>query len=170
MCNDVPDFYEKAVRPLSLKNRILAPLYWLYYRCDRAQTEKIDLSMFLSNWAEREYKSIYGGRTQVVRSGADPEHFSPDGDRNKIRTRFGYSESEFVLLWLGIFMPHRRLEDAIEAVARLASRGVKVRLLLAGSDRTYPRYLSSLKGLARARGVEHEVTFTGKVSDKAIQA
>ena len=169
MCNDVPDFYEKAIRPQSLKSRVLAPLYWLYYVCDRAQNEKIDLSMFLSKWAESEYKSIYRGRTQVARSGADPSRFKPGGDRNNIRARFGYAESEFALLWLGIFMPHRRLEDAIEAVAILASRGVRVKLLLAGSDRSYPRHVSSLKALARNRGVEHEVTFTGKVADEEIQ-
>jgi len=169
MCNDVPDFYEKAVRPQSLKSRVLAPLYWLYYVCDRAQNKKVNLSMFLSKWAESEYKSIYRGRTQVVRSGADPSRFKPGGDRKRIRERFGYHESEFVLLWLGIFMPHRRLEDAIEAVALLAPRGVRVKLLLAGSDRSYPQYLSSLKALARSRGVESEVTFTGKITDEEIQ-
>jgi glycosyltransferase involved in cell wall biosynthesis len=168
MCNDVPDFQQKARRPQSIKSIILAPLYWLYYFYDRRQNRKTDLTLFLSNWAESEYKAIYSGPTRVVRSGADPTRFLPDGDRNRIRARFGYAEGEFVLLWLGIFMPHRRLEDAIEAVRHLASQGTRIRLLLAGSDRSYPEYLNSLKTLVHGLGLQDLVTFTGKVADDEI--
>jgi glycosyltransferase involved in cell wall biosynthesis len=169
MCNDVPDFYHKAIRPRSIKSAASVPLYSLYYLYDRVQNRKIDVTMLLSNWAESEYRAVYSGRTQVVRSGADPNRFAPGGDREKIRRRFGFSEGEFVLLWLGIFMPHRHLEDAIEAVARSTSNGLKVRLLLAGSDRSYPDYLRSLKQLALSRGLKDEVIFSGKVADDEIR-
>jgi glycosyltransferase involved in cell wall biosynthesis len=169
MCNDVPDFYHKAIRPRSIKSALSMPLYCLYYLYDRAQNRKIDLTMFLSNWAESEYKAVYTGRTQVVRSGADPDRFAPGGDREKIRSRFGFSEGEFVLLWLGIFMPHRHLEDAIEAIARSTSNGLKVKLLLAGSDRSYPDYLRSLKQLTLGRGLKDKVIFSGKVADEEIR-
>jgi D-inositol-3-phosphate glycosyltransferase len=169
MCNDVPDFYQKAIRPRSIKSALSMPLYWFYYLYDRAQNRKIDLTMLLSNWVETEYKAVYSGPTQVVRSGADPDRFAPGGDRAKIRSRFGFSEGEFVLLWLGIFMPHRHLEDAIEAVARSTSNGLKVKLLLAGSDRSYPDYLRSLKQLALSRGLKDKVIFSGKVADEEIR-
>ncbi len=169
MCNDVPDCHQNALRPRSMKGMILAPLYWLYYLYDRRQNRKVDLTVLVSNWAERDYKAIYCGPTCVVRPGADPTRFAPGGDRAKIRTRFGFTDDEFVLLWLGIFMPHRRLQDAITAVSRLASLGIEVRLLLAGSDRSYPEYLESLKALASALGVQHLVIFTGKVADEEIR-
>src|SRR5205807_8534240 len=102
-------------------------------------------------------------------SGADPERFARGGDRRKIRDRFGYKDSDFVLLWLGIFMPHRRLQDAIEAASRLKSQGFPVRLLLAGSDRSFPEYFNSLKTLAAQLGITEEVTFAGKVADEEIQ-
>lgn len=168
MCNDVPDFLYKAARPQSIKSMVMAPLYWLYYLYDRRQNSKVDLAMFLSNWAESEYKLIYRGPTCVVRSGADPSRFAPGGKRAAIRARFGFMDDEFVLLWLGIFMPHRRLEDAIEALADLASQGRNVRLLLAGSDRSYPEYLSSLKALVHRLGLESTVIFAGKVADEEI--
>ncbi|HYL93360.1 MAG TPA: glycosyltransferase family 4 protein, partial [Alphaproteobacteria bacterium] len=79
-----------------------------------------------------------------------------------------FSPDDFVLLWLGIFMPHRRLQDAIQAIHLLKSRGVKARLLLAGSDRSYPEYLTSLRTLARKLEVEDRVTFAGKVADEEI--
>jgi glycosyltransferase involved in cell wall biosynthesis len=119
MCNDVPDFQLKCRQRESLRATILSPLYWLYYLYDRRQNRRIQLTLLLSWWAEREYKAIYPGATEVVRSGADPHRFFPGGDRLKIRTRFGFSHDVFVLLWLGIFMPHRRLEDVIEATSRL---------------------------------------------------
>ena len=169
MCNDVPDFFQKARCPRSIKSAILVPLYWLYYFYDRRQNRKVDLTLLLSNWAESEFKKIYHGRTHVVRSGSDPTRFAPGGDRGRIRTRFGFAEDEFVLLWLGIFMPHRRLEDAIEAAGHLASQGTKIRLLLAGSDRSYPEYLSSLQSLVNRLGLQQVVIFSGKVADEEIR-
>jgi glycosyltransferase involved in cell wall biosynthesis len=168
MCNDVPNLYEKSQQRQSI-GMIGAAVHWLYYVYDRAQNRKVDMTMFLSQWAEGEFKKIYAGRTCVVRSGADPERFAHGGDRRKIRDRFGYKESDFVLLWLGIFMPHRRLQDAIEAVSWLKSQGFPVRLLLAGSDRSFPEYFNSLKTLAAQLGVTEEVTFAGKVADEEIQ-
>src|ERR1700739_2784401 len=128
MCNDVPNLHEKSTQRQSL-GRISAMVHRLYYLYDRAQNRKVDLTLFLSNWAEIEFKAVYPARTRVVRSGADPGRFASGGDRQKIRSRFGYKEAEFVLLWLGIFMPHRRLQDAIEAVSQLKSKGFHVRLL-----------------------------------------
>jgi hypothetical protein len=98
----------------------------------------------------------------------DPARFAPHGDRAKIRVRFGYSNDDFILLWLGIFMPHRRLEDGIEALGHLTSRGVSVKLLLAGSDRTHPAYLTSLKALAQNLGLMDRVIFAGKVEEEEI--
>lgn len=168
-CNDVPDFQAKAKQPHSLRNTIMAPLYWLYYLCDRRQNRKIARTLLLSTWAENEYKAIYRGATRIVRAGADPSRFAPGGERRKIRARFGYRDGEFVVLWLGIFMPHRRLEDLIAAVRCLRSRSIQVKLLLAGSDRSYPQYFNSLKAMAADLGVEDQITFAGKVPDEEIQ-
>ncbi|HEV3317460.1 MAG TPA: glycosyltransferase family 4 protein [Candidatus Angelobacter sp.] len=168
MCNDVPNFHQQARQRKSI-GFLRAAVSWLYYVYDRAQNRKADLTLFLSNWAESEFLAIYAGRTRVVRSGADPNRFAPGGDRLKIRQRFGYRSDDFVLLWLGIFMPHRRLQDAIEAVSLLAADGAKVRLLLAGSDRSYPEYCDSLKTLAHELGVQDRITFAGKVADEEIR-
>lgn len=167
MCNDVPNLHEKAQQRRSL-GMVNAAVHQLYYLYDRLQNRNVDLTLFLSSWAEREFKAIYSGPTRVVRSGTDTSRFGQGADRQKIRDRFGYSSGDFVLLWLGIFMPHRRLQDAIEAVSRLRSKGLPVRLLLAGSDRSFPEYLNSLKALAAQLNVTHEVTFAGKVGDEEI--
>ena len=168
MCNDVPNLHEKAQQRRSI-GLISAAVHWLYYVYDRVQNRKVDLTLFLSNWAEGEFKAIYAGPTRVVRSGADPGRFARGGDRQKIRDRFGYSSSDFVLLWLGIFMPHRRLQDAIEAVSLLKSQGFPVRLLLAGSGLSFPEYFNTVKALSAQLGVAQAVTFAGRVPDEEIQ-
>lgn len=168
MCNDVPNLYEKSRQGKSI-GMIRAAIHRLYYLYDRAQNRKVDLTMFLSNWAESEFKAIYSGRTCVVRSGADPVRFSPGGNRQKIRDRFNYKPDEFVLLWLGIFMPHRRLQDAIEAISRPILHDAKVRLLLAGSGRSFPEYFSYLKDLAAKLNVGDRVIFAGKVEDDEVR-
>jgi glycosyltransferase involved in cell wall biosynthesis len=167
MCNDVPNFHQQAHdrKTVGTLRSAIARLYYVY---DRAQNRKIDLTLFLSNWAESEFKPIYLSRTRVVRSGADPSRFAPGGDRDRIRRRFGYSPDDFVLFWLGIFMPHRRLQDAIEAVGLLRS-SAKTKLLLAGSDRSFPEYCNALKSLVQERGIQERVTFAGKVDDQEIR-
>jgi glycosyltransferase involved in cell wall biosynthesis len=168
MCNDVPNFHQQAQQRKTL-GVFKAAVSWLQYIYDRAQNRKVNLTLLLSNWAESEFKAIYAGKTRVVRSGADPSRFAPGGNRKKIRERFGYGSCDFVLLWLGILMPHRRLQDAIEAVSILAQREVNVKLLLAGSDRYYPQYCDSLKRLANELGIHDRVAFAGKIADEEIR-
>jgi len=165
-CNDVPELYAQAQPGRSGFLRRL--FYRLAYSYDRAQARKMDLTVFLSHWAEGEFKAIYPVPTAVVRSGADPHKFRPGGDGRKVRDRFAYSFDDFVLLWLGIFMPHRRLQDAIEAVALLKERGRKIKLLLAGSGDTFPEYFAQLQSLVAQRQLAGEVTFAGKVADQEI--
>ncbi|MFI5070114.1 MAG: glycosyltransferase family 4 protein [Terriglobales bacterium] len=169
MCNDVPTFPEKSQQRGSVKKSISAAVHRFYYWYDRKQNRKMDLTLLLSRWAESEFRAVYDGPTCVVRSGMDPVRFTSGGGREKIRSRFEFNEKDFVLLWLGIFMPHRRLEDAIEAVALLADRGVRVKLLLAGSPTSFPGYFDSLKALVSRLGIESQVIFAGKVADEEIR-
>jgi glycosyltransferase involved in cell wall biosynthesis len=168
MCNDVPDFFAKSRQSQTPTAKMFAPLYRQYYLYDRKQNLGVDLTVLLSEWAGREFRAIYPIPTRILGSGADPQFFVRGRNRTHMRARFDYAEQDFVLLWLGIFMPHRRLEDAITAVSLLASSGIEVRLLLAGSDRSYPGYCDLLKAMARNLGVQHLVTFTGKVADEEI--
>lgn len=167
MCNDVPNFHEKMRDARS--GRLSRLIYRLDYLYDRAQARKIDLIVFLSRWAESEFKAIYSARTRVVRSGSDPERFRPGGDRKKVRTRFGFSDQDFVVLWLGIVMPHRRLQDAILAIHHLKRQGNNVKLLVAGSGEAFPEYFQSLQTLTRDLNLEREVTFAGKVPDDEMR-
>lgn len=169
MSNDVPNLYEKAHQQHAIRNMLRAIVYRLFYFYDRAQNRKVDVTVLVSSWAESEYRLIYPGKTCVARPGIDVDQFRPGGDRVGLRQRFGYAPKDFVLLWLGIIMPHRRLQDAIEAVAELRNRGVKVKLLIAGTEDAFPEYAGSLKHQVEMLGLEREVRFSGKVADREIR-
>lgn len=169
MCNDVPTFPEKSRQRGSLKATISALVHHFYYWYDRRQNRQVDLTALLSRWAEKEFKAVYPGPTRLIKSGMDPERFAPGGDRDKVRRRFGYQDSDFVLLWLGIFMPHRRLQDAIDAIATLTARAVPVKLLLAGDGGQFPEYLHALKAQASRLRINEAVIFSGKVDDHEIR-
>lgn len=64
---------------------------------------------------------------------------------------------------IGALSPTKRQVDAIETVAVLASRYPDMSLVLLGSGK--PSYQRKLEGLARARGLEHRVSFYGYVND-----
>ena len=74
MCNDVPDFRRKAQRPQSMRSMAKGLLYWFYYFYDRRQNRKVDLTLFLSNWAESEYRSCL---SRVVRASCEAEPTLP---------------------------------------------------------------------------------------------
>ena len=135
MANDVPDFALKVFHPGSMRDALLIPLRLCYFFFDRIQNRRVDLAVLLSNWATHQFKLHYPLKTTIVPSGMDPTRFTPGGDRRKIRDRFGCTDGEFLLLWLGIFMPHRRLENAIRAVHELASRGVRASFRLPRPER-----------------------------------
>jgi len=169
MSNDVPNLHERAHQQHPIRNPLRALVYRLFYLYDRAQNQKIDITVLVSDWAQTEYQRIYPGRTCVVHPGMDPREFRPGGDRKKIRDRFGYAPDEFVVLWLGIIMPHRRLQDAIEAIAELRKRELKVRLLIAGSVDAFPGYVSSLQAQTARLHLEKSVTFSGRVANHEMR-
>src|SRR5215472_7063104 len=170
MCNDVPDFKQKydAARPVhSAASRLKALIYKWMWKYDARQIRGVDLTLVLSQWTKTQLLDVYKARVSVIRSGMD-QYLHNVGDSEKIRRRFGFTQSDFVVLWFGIFMPHRRLEDAITATARLRERGIQIRLLLAGSQLAFPDYAEHLKLLAARLNVQDAVTFAGTVAEHEV--
>jgi D-inositol-3-phosphate glycosyltransferase len=170
MCNDVPDFKQKhdAERSSgSLVSRLKSAIYRAMWRYDARQVRDIDQTVVLSEWTKDKLLEAYQTPVSVVRSGMD-SGLQIAGDSEKIRQRFGIQPSDFVVLWFGILMPHRRLEDAITAVSRLRESGVSAHMLLAGSCSAFPDYAENLQGLACQLDVEDSVIFTGRVSEAEV--
>jgi glycosyltransferase involved in cell wall biosynthesis len=73
------------------------------------------------------------------------------------------------LLTVGAFLPHKRLADQVDAVASLASRGLEVRLTVAGAAGSR-RVLDQLGALVRERGLDHRVAMLPDAAEGTLDA
>jgi glycosyltransferase involved in cell wall biosynthesis len=87
-------------------------------------------------------------------------------DRDGARAELGLAPQHRVVGWVGRLDRKKRVEDVVEAAALLLPRLPDARFLLVGGpDAFMPEYEAELKALARARGVESVVVFTGDRAD-----
>ncbi len=170
MCNDVPDFkqkYESARIDRPWVAKMKAMLYRRMWKYDARQIKNVDATVVLSDWTRSELLKVCDTTVSVVRSGMD-SGLRVAGDSCKIRHRFGFASTDFVVLWFGILMPHRRLEDGIIATALLRKRGIGVRLLIAGSPFAFPAYAEYLKRVAGQHRVQDTIILAGPVPEAEV--
>ncbi len=98
---------------------------------------------------------VDGERVAVVRNGADPLPDSVVAGDEAMRAR------EPRLVVLSRLVPHKQIEDALDAVARLRAAHPGLRLDIVGSG----WWESRLRDRARALGIAGSVTFHGHVSE-----
>jgi D-inositol-3-phosphate glycosyltransferase len=104
----------------------------------------------------------------MIPCGFDPAEFSPM-DRAEARAELGLAQDEKVVLQLGRMVPRKGVDNVVAALARLIRAGrleQRVRLLVVGGESREPDprltpELGRLRSLARAEGIEDQVTFVG---------
>ncbi len=82
--------------------------------------------------------------------------------------RHGIAGKNIALLCVGALFPHRRFEDAIEAVKMLVGLGYDPVLSIIGTQ-TDKLYYEMLQRLVRDRGLEKRVVFCGTVSEEELR-
>lgn len=145
MCDDARNWEEAGYRTYYSR-----PVQWVFDQVMRRMevpiVREIDRIVVLDHHVKRIMEDFYHRPTQVVRSGLDVQAFSEKPEaRRKIRERYGILENDFLLLWLGILAPHRRLEDALAAVRLVARERQDVRFLIVGSAAFSPAYARQLQ-------------------------
>jgi glycosyltransferase involved in cell wall biosynthesis len=160
MCDDARNWEEPGYRIY-----YAPPVQWLFdrvmARLEKPVVSKIDRIITLDHRVKSILESYYGRPTEVIRSGLDAATFSRRaGTRAAIRARHGISDGDFLLLWLGILEPHRRIEDTLEALRwlRLDGRSA-IRFLIAGSGAFAPAYVRKLQELTEYYGLQDVVRF-----------
>jgi len=171
MCNDPPWSPERS--PSGIR-RLTSPLRALLRRAlrwhDLRATRQVSRIVVLSEYAKGLVDAAYGSDCTVVRSGVDFQSLQLDDPEQaaELRRRYGISPGAFLLLSLGILMPHRRLEDALAGVAAAAAEGHDIHFLIVGSPSEYPDYAERLRVLARHLGMDGRVTFAGAVPESRL--
>ncbi|HKV05090.1 MAG TPA: glycosyltransferase family 4 protein [Candidatus Acidoferrales bacterium] len=160
MCDDARNWEAPGYRPY-----YAPPVQWLFdhvmARLEKPVVRQIDRIVTLDHRVKRILEGYYGRPADVVRSGLDSVWFRARPEaRQDIRARYGFEPGDFLLLWLGIIEPHRRLEDAVEALGLLQRRGrADVRLLIAGNPAFAPQYVRKLQELVDRNQLGNFVRF-----------
>lgn len=169
MCNDYL-WPQSATSGRRTANPIRALWRWLVRRYDRAQARAVDRVVVLSEMAGRQAGTGYGISTTVVRSGSVVSVRPRVSTRQAaaLRRRLGIHRDSFLLLFVGILMPHRRLEDVLQALAEPPLRQRAARLLVVGDRGQYPAYARRLADLAQDLGMSDRVTWAGAVPEAEL--
>ena len=149
MCDDARNWEEPGYRP-----HYAPPVQWLFDHAmswlEKPIVREIDRIIALDHRVKRILEGYYRRPVEVIRSGLDTSLFSARPQaRDEIRARHNIPPDDFLLLWLGILEPHRRIEGALEALRLLRLRGRKTaRLLIAGAAHLNPAYARKLQEIA----------------------
>jgi len=160
MCEDARNWEQRGYRPY-----YSAPLQYVFDgvmgQLEKRVVRNIDRVVTLDSRVKTIVEHYYHRPAAVVRSGVDSTSFRKrESARDEIRIRHGIARNDFLLLWLGILEPHRRLEDAIEALHLVHLRGAgQVKFLVAGSDAIAPRYVEKLQELTSRYRLAGSVRF-----------
>ncbi len=110
-------------------------------------------------WAEE----MLGREAVVVRSGIEVSNFP-------YRKRTDLQKNVVSLFTTGIFFPHRRFEDIIEAMKLCDAKGVRADLFIVGKYEDKDSYYRKVSERVRAKGLEARVHFLGEVSEADLIA
>jgi len=100
------------------------------------------------------------GAISIIPNGVNIERFFRDGGkRAEFRVKNSFSESDFVLCFVGHEFERKGLYPVIEALSALPR---EVRLVVAGGR---GQMLNAAREFAEARGVQNRVTFLGAVQE-----
>ena len=160
MCDDARNWEEPGYRPY-----YRPPIQWCFDRLmswlEKPVVRKIDRIIALDHRVQGILESYYGRPADVIRSGVDAVKFCPRAkSRESLRARHGIGVNDFLLLWLGIIEPHRRLEDALESLRLLRLHDREdVRLLIAGTPEFSRGYVRKLQEIVARYQLDDLVRF-----------
>ena len=92
--------------------------------------------------------------------GTNPEFFSPEKDSGRLRAKWGLT-NEPVVLTVARLVPHKGQDNALRALALLASEFPELRYVMVGEGHDEPR----LRALAAELSVADRVVFAGALPD-----
>lgn len=142
-----------------------------WWKCikGRRQLKKIVKNTFFS-WAASEYsrkelEALGLQHTRELSIAVEPDKYTHYELVQELLDK--YNDDVTTLLMVGRGVPHKKLDEAIEAVAWYKNNiSDKIRLVLAGNVK--PSYGKKLYTMAQKLNVEDNVLFTGKISNEEL--
>lgn len=160
--NDLPVYGSNFKNWEGIIKFILSPLRGeIFLRLKHTKyIKKIDKIVVMDNLNKNKLKDNLGLESVIVRNGVDIRKFKfnermPSGNKLKILSN-------------GIFFPHRRLEDLIEALKMLKDRGTEFELNQVGTDIRCKWYAAKIYKMVKDLSLADYVVFHGQVSEERL--
>ncbi|MDD3643025.1 MAG: glycosyltransferase [Candidatus Krumholzibacteria bacterium] len=135
--------------------RLAAPLY-------RRLRRSLDAVIACSDEVARSHKRrIDPSRLITIPNGVDTGYFVPRAPDPAERSAAGAGTGDFLIAAVGSLTPQKGFDLLIEAVSRLAERGIPARLIVAGGG----PLRKELEARARAKGIAGSTRFAGWIAD-----
>jgi glycosyltransferase involved in cell wall biosynthesis len=148
-----------------LRSRLAARLaHGIESRCLKKTIEITVFSQYTRSLLLKLHGNGIAARARVIPGWIDPERFRIINNRQQTKVELGWPVDRKVFLTVRRLFPRMGLERLIRAVRVIASRGVPIRLVIAG---TGPQ-LDELKTLVHNLELDASVQFAGYVSDEIL--
>lgn len=145
--------------------RALSPKQWAKGIIEDAPYAKGKRVIAISEMVQRDISDHYGipaDRIITIYNGVDTNRFHPRNKkyREEIRSRYGMSSKDLLLLFVSHNFRLKGLRNVVQALALIKRKRQNVKLLVIGRDRTEP-----YRRLAKKAGCAEDVLFAGGVRD-----
>ncbi len=101
---------------------------------------------------------------EAVSNGIDLSRFTPGDAPAELYEKFGIPKNKKIVTYIGRIDAEKHLGVLLEAYAKIATSGTHLLIVGDGTD------IERQKNLAHELGIDHQTTFTGRVSDDEIIA
>ena len=145
--------------------RVLSPKQWTKGFIEDAPYANAKKVIAISEIVHRDISDYYGiaeDRMVTIYNGVDTERFHPRNKayRDEIRSQYGISPQELLLLFVSHNFRLKGLRYLIQAIALIKRKRQNVKLLVVGRDKAGP-----YRRLAKKIGCADDVFFAGGVKD-----
>lgn len=139
--------------------------YFLTQGLETRLLKKVDAVVVICDGLKKEFvrRGIAAEKIYIVPNGVDAEKFKPLSKNSDLLKQYGL-QNKVVLGFIGSFYKYEGLSLLIEAMPKILSRADNVVLMLIGQGNEY----AALKELARKKGIENKVIFTGQVPNAKV--
>ena len=130
---------------------------------DRKRMRWMHASVVFDKTTADEFKRMTGSVPERMGSGLDVAKFEYRKRESVVK------KGQISVLDVGVFFPHRRYEDLLNAAALLKKRGIGVKVTIVGSDRYDPVYAQKTRDLVAPLGLKDDVAFLGEVEETKLR-
>jgi len=155
--------------PLSrLAQKVITPVMRAW---EKSFVRRIDAVTVLDHRVQGIFCRMYGSCPRVVRTGFEKDFLLQATDTAGLRAKLQIPPSSALILFAGILLRHRRVEDLLAALKILREAKRNVKLVIVGSPVYVPDYFDFLTSETQRFGIEDDVVFVPEnVSEAELRA